>query len=45
MDGVLRIFRELGRGKSFGDAMGLVYPQGMPRFEKDFDGWLQDEAR
>lgn len=44
MDGVLRIFRELERGKSFDEAMSLVYPQGMPRFEKDFDRWLQDHA-
>lgn len=44
MDGVLRIFRELERGKPFDDAMSLVYPQGMPAFEKDFDRWLQDQA-
>ncbi len=44
MDGVLRIFRELERGKPFDEAMSLVYPQGMPGFEKDFDHWLQDQA-
>ncbi|MBK7975914.1 MAG: hypothetical protein IPK07_22475 [Deltaproteobacteria bacterium] len=45
MDGVLRIFRELGRGKSFGDAMGLVYPRKCRASRRTSDGWLQDEAR
>ncbi len=44
MDGIVRVLREMGAGRTFDAALGTVYPLGAARFETDFDHWLQQEA-
>ncbi len=44
MEGLVRIFRELGRGRAYPEAMRLVYPRGDAAFVSDFERWLQDRA-